>query len=69
MKKSTHPLIALAKTVLCGCNPDETKVTVKASALKSAVEGDMVSQLIRLNYITADEAQKSVEGDKRVRLH
>ena len=56
--------VIVTATVLCGCNPDETKVTVKASALKSAVEGDMVSQLIRLNYITADEAQKSVEAFK-----
>ena len=45
-----------------GCNPDKTKVTVKASALKSAVEGNIVSQLIRLNYITVDEAR---QGDHR----
>ena len=81
--------VIVTATVLCGCNPDETKVTVETSALKSAVEGNVaaakvekrldseipfeskdsekgrvVSQLIRLNYITADEAQKSVEAFK-----
>ena len=64
MFAKTLTTVIVTATVLCGCNPDETKVTVKASALKSAVEGNMVSQLIRLNYITADEAQKSVEGFK-----
>ena len=48
MKKSTHPLIALAKTVLCGCNPDETKVTVNASALKSVAEGKVATAKVEL---------------------
>ena len=64
MFAKTLTTVIVTATVLCGCNPDETKVTVKASALKSAVEGNMVSQLIRLNYITVDEAQKSVERFK-----
>ena len=62
MFAKTLTTVIVTATVLCGCNPDKTKVTVKTSALKSAVEGNMVSQLIRLNYITVDEAR---QGDHR----
>ena len=38
----------LTAAVLCGCNPDETKVTVNASALKSAVEGKVATAKVEL---------------------
>ena len=38
----------LTAAVLCGCNPDETKVTVNASALKSAAEGKVATAKVEL---------------------
>lgn len=38
----------LAATVLCGCKPDETKVTVKASALRSAVKGNVATAKVEM---------------------
>ena len=38
----------LAAAVLCGCNPDETKVTVNASALKSVAEGKVATAKVEL---------------------
>lgn len=40
--------IAFAVTILCGCNPDDTKVTVNASALKAAAAGDLATAEVKL---------------------
>ena len=38
MIAKTLTIATIAATVLCGCTPDDTKVTVNASALKAAVD-------------------------------
>lgn len=59
----------LAATVLCGCKPDETKVTVKASALKSAVEGNVATAKVemRLDSVIPFES-KAPEEVRRAAL-
>ncbi len=41
-------VMAFAATILCGCNPDDTKVTVNASALKAAAAGDLATAEVKL---------------------
>jgi hypothetical protein len=48
MFAKTLTTVIVTATVLCGCNPDETKVTVKASALKSAVEGKVATAKVEM---------------------
>lgn len=59
----------LAAVVLCGCNPDETKVTVNASALKSAAEGKAATAKVELRLDSVITFESNVpEKVRRVAL-
>ena len=52
MTTKTLTVIAFAATILCGCNPDDTKVTVNASALKVAAAGNLATAEVKLAIST-----------------
>ena len=59
MFKKALAVATLAATFLCGCNPDETNVTVKASALKAATEGKVATAKVDMRI----EAPIPLESD------
>ena len=48
MTVKTLTAMAFVATILCGCNPDDTKVTVNASALKAAAAGYLATAEVKL---------------------
>jgi hypothetical protein len=53
MFAKTLTIIAVAATVLCGCTPDETEVTVNASTLRAAAEGHVGTAKVKMVFDTS----------------
>ena len=66
MIAKTLTIATIAATVLCGCTPDDTKVTVNASALKAAVDGNVATAKVEMVLKTSIPIESGIP--EKIRL-